>query len=231
MMYSDNFYKNFIQNSINPFILFNNSGKLVDFNKEAEFLRIDIKPKEIYELAISNAPKYYGFNHKYINLSYGKFDYYAILVGYVDDELIGIELYKSIDTKIEIAKIENVELVNIFELVEISKDTTLNTDNIEIEEIYDISIPDVKLNINNFLFTLNESFKLFKDCKKLKIHIYIKVGEYEIIKNKKYNTIAIDFSGEKSISLNKTLEDQASKSHVNIFVLDNALKLTFPMIL
>ncbi len=230
-MYDDNFYKSFINESINPFVLFDNDGKLVDFNDEAEILFNYVKPHTIFELAMANSPYNFGFNRKYINLKYGKSTFYAIVVGYIDDENIGIELYKQINIEKEVVKIHDIELVNIFSLIDISKNTTFNLDTIKIEEIYDTSIPEIKVNINDFLLTINECFSLFKNSQEFKIKVHLKVGEYELINGKKHNIIEIECSGDKDIKLNIELEKQALKSHINIYKLDGAIKMEFPMIL
>ena len=96
-MYQENFYKKFIAESINPFILFNSDAKLIDFNNEAEILFNYVKPATIFELAMSHSPHNFGFECKYINLRYSKMVFYAIVVGYIDDEYIGIKAQTKID--------------------------------------------------------------------------------------------------------------------------------------
>jgi len=230
-MYDINFYKSFINESINPFILFNNDSKLIDFNYEAEILFNYVKPSLLFELAMSHSPHNFGFERKYINLKYGKLKFYAIVVGYVDDEYIGIELYKYINIEKEVAKIHDIELVNIFSLIEISKSTNFDLVTTKVEEIYDTSIPELKVNINEFLLTLNECFLLFKESSIFKIKVNIKVGEYEIIDTKKHNIVEIECSTNTDMVLTATLEKQALKSHINIFEIDGLIKMEFPMIL
>jgi len=230
-MYDNNFYKSFINESINPFVLFNNDSKLIDFNYEAEILFNYVKPSELFELAMSNSPHNFGFERKYINLKYGKSTFYAIVVGYIDDEYIGIELYKQVNIEKEVAKIHDIELVNIFSLIEISKSTNFDLNITQIEEIYDTSIPEIKVNINDFLLTLNECFLLFKENETFKIKVNLKVGEYEIIDGKKHNIVEIECSGSQKIELSIRLEKQALKSHINIFELNDCIKMEFPMIL
>jgi len=230
-MYKENFYKKLVNESINPFVLFNNDAKLIDYNNEAEILFNYLAPSKLFELALAHSPHNFGFERKYINLKYTKLSFYAILVGYIDDEYIAIELYKQVNTEKEIAKIHNIKLVNIFSLIEISKSTNLNNKEIKIEEIYDVSIPEVKVNINNFLLTLNECFVLFQNSKTIKIKVNIKVGEYEIIDIKKHNVIEIECKSESKIELSKKLEEQALKSHINVYEIEGVLKMEFPMIL
>jgi len=230
-MYNDNFYKSFINESINPFILFDNNGKIIDCNYEAEIVLNYVKQKELFELALSNSPHNFGFKNSYIHLKYGKSSYYAILVGYVDDQYLGLELYRHINLEKEISKIEDVELVNMFSLLEISRNTTINTQITKIKEIYDTSIPELKVNINNFLITINECFKLFAKSEELTIKVSLKIGEYEIIDSKKYNIVNILYTSNTNIHVKQELEDLALKAHINLFEVKNGVSLEFPMIL
>jgi len=223
-------YKNLIENDINPFMIFDNSGRLKEFNKKAEFLFNEISPKKLYSLAIQYAPHSFGFSQKFIHLTYGKINYYAILVGYIDENQIAIKLYKESCRELELIKIKNIKLTNLFSLIEISKSTTLSR-NIKLEEVSDVSIPEIKIDINQFLLTLNNCFSLFQNAKYLKIKVSIEIGEYELIKNKKYQIISIEFIGDNMISIDNKLELQALNAHINIFLLEKGIKLKFPMIL
>ena len=230
-MADNDFYVGLLENDLNPFILFDSSGKMKDFNKEAEFLFNFVKPRELYDLAVAHASLNYGFNRKFISLKYGKIMFYAILVGYINDEEIGLRLYKEVCSEDEVAMNSNIELANLFSLIELSKTTTLLQSDIKIEETYDVSIPDMKLNINEFLLTINGCFELFKDKENLALKVFIKTGEYEIVKDVKHQIVCIEFLFEDTIEIGKSLELQSSKARVNIFKDINKLKLEFPMIL
>jgi nitrogen-specific signal transduction histidine kinase len=230
-MENNDFYIALLENDLNPFILFNNNGKMKDFNKEAEFLFNFVKPKELYELAVSNASLSFGFNKNFVSLKYGKLSFYAILVGYINDDEIGLRLYKEVCNDVEINMSNDIEPVNIFSLIEISKNTTFLQSDIIIKEEYDISIPEIKININQFLLTLNESFELFKNRDKLDIKVYIKLGEYEIIKSKKYKIISIEFISDKNVIIPEVLNKCAIKANINLFIEQQRLKLEFPVVL
>lgn len=230
-MMENNLYTQLIENDLNPFLLFNSDGKLKDFNTEAEFLLNFVKPRELYELAVYHASINFGFNHKFIYLQYEKIKYYAILVGYISDDEIGLRLYKEVCSQNKIIKIKNIELTNIFSLIELSKSTTLLQSNIKIEEIYDISIPQIKLNINQFLLILNECFSIFKELDKLSIKVYIKIGEYEIIEGERYKIMSIEFISNINIIISKSLKEKLDKTHINLFHHKDVLSLELPMIL
>jgi hypothetical protein len=230
-MNKDNFYLNMIENDLNPFILFDSNGKIKDFNKEAEFLFNFTKPKELYNLAVSHASVSFGFTNKFITLVYGKLKFYALLVGYINDNEIGLRLYKVVCTEDEINMKQDIELTNIFALIELSKNATLIQSDVTIEETYDVSMPEIKVNINAFILTLNDCFEKFKNNKTLKLKVSIKIGEYELIENNKYQVASIEFLSNNKIILDKQLKEKAYKANINIFVDENILILDFPMIM
>ena len=230
-MNKDNFYVNMIENDLNPFILFDSNGRMKDFNKEAEFVFNFVKPRELYDLAVSHASVSFGFTNKFITLVYGKLKFYALLVGYINDDEIGLRLYKAVCTEDEINMNQDIELANIFALIELSKNTTLIQSDVVIEETYDISIPEIKVNINAFILTLNECFEQFKNNKILKLKVGINIGEYEVIDNNKYQVASIEFLSNNKLILGKQLKDKAYRANINIFVDGNILKLDFPMIM
>jgi hypothetical protein len=231
-MQDTNLYEMLIENDLNPFILFDSNGKLNDFNKEAEFLFNFVNYKELFELALNNASKSYGINKQFMPLSYGKFNFYAILVGYINDDEIALRLFKEVileDTHKVIAK--DIELVNIYSLIELSKSTIFIQSDINIQEIYDVSIPEIKININNFLIALNDSFTLFKDECTLILKVYIKTGEYEVIDNIKYKILCIEFISNNAINIPKNLLKSAKNTNIEIFAKGNSLVLEFTMIM
>lgn len=232
-MTMNNFYEKLLEYDLNPYIVFNSNGRITSFNKEAEFLLNYVSVKELFQLAVDNASQDFGFSQKYIPLKFNKHSYYAILVGYVSEEEIVLRLYKVVSNQMINVNSEKLKLVNIFSLIELSKSTTLLNNPIVINEIYDISLPEMKININEFLLCLNDCFKYFEKEEKLTIEVHIKVGEYEVINNTKHKIVSLTFTAEnkKNIIFDNNLEEKASKANTNIFFSNNTLKLELPIIL
>jgi len=225
-----NFYEKLLEYDLNPYFIFNSNGRITKFNKEAEFLLNYVSVKELFQLAVDNASQDFGFSQKYIPLKYNKHSYYAILVGYMSDEEIALRLYRVVSNQANTINSGMLKLVNIFNLIELSKNTTLIKSNVKINEIYDISLPEMRLNINEFLLCLNECFKYFIDEDEITLKVRMKIGEYEIIDNSKYNIIAIEFISNHKISVINTLEEKAARANTNIFFDNNILKLELPVI-
>jgi len=224
------FYEQLLEHDLNPYLLFDSNGKVKCYNKEAEFLLNFVSTKELFNLAISNASKSYGFEQKYISLKFNKQSYYAILVGYLHEDEIALRLYKVISNQPNKINSSKLKLVNIFSLIDLSKNSTLLNSNLKITELYDVSIPQMKININDFLLCLNDCFLYFQDDKHISLNVQIKIGEYEILDEKKYKIVALEFIADRKIDIIPELEQKAAKANANIFFNQNRLKLELPMI-
>jgi len=224
----ENFYEQLIENDLNPFILFSSSGKLKSFNKEAEFLFNFVNVKELFEIAITHASKNYGFEKKFLNLQYKKQKFYAILVAYVNDDEIALRLYKEVSQIKKINIDKNYQLCNIYTLINLSKNTSLVNSNLLLDEVFDVSIPELKININKFLIILNSVFTYFTNNENLKLTVYLKTGEYEIINEKKYYIVCLEFLSNKEIILDSINLD--TNTTVNIFLKNNKLELEIPLL-
>ena len=225
------FYEQLLEYDLNPYFVFNSNGRIKSFNKEAEFLLNYVSVKELFQLAVDNASHDFGFSQKYIPLKFNKHSYYAILVGYTSDDEIALRLYKVVSNQSNQINNGKLKLVNIFSLIELSKTSTLLNNNIKIDEVYDISLPEMKININEFLLCLNDCFKYFEEDESITLKVHIKVGEYEIINNTKFKIVSLDFISNKEVTGNSHLEEKASKANANIFFSQNKLKLELPIIL
>ncbi len=227
----ENIYEQLIEYDLNPYFLFHANGKIKGYNKEAEFLLNFVGVKELFDLAVTNATQDFGFSQKYISLKYNKQSYYAIVVGYISEEEIALRLYKVVSNKTNTINSDTLKMVNIFSLIDLSKTSTLLNAELKIDELYDISIPELKININDFLLCLNDCFNLFINDKQITLQVQIKIGEYEIINNTKYKIVAIEFIANRVIEVDSSLDIKAEKANVNIFTNQNKLRLELPIIL
>ncbi|MCG3720764.1 hypothetical protein L5F50_16305, partial [Aliarcobacter butzleri] len=89
-----NFFENWVEMDLNPILSFSSNAKILYSNSEAQFLLNRIKPKEIFDLALTYAPKTFGALTSYIDLTMQNYTFYAITVMYENDEEIHVKLYK-----------------------------------------------------------------------------------------------------------------------------------------
>jgi hypothetical protein len=212
------FYNQMLEYDLSPYIIFTSDGKLYKYNKEADYLLSLASTKELFELATTNAPQDYGFENKYLSLQFGRMEYYAILVGYLDDDYIVIKFYQKVKENFELTQdCSGLQDVNIFTLLKLSTTTILGDKNIT--EYFDPSIPEIKLNVNNFLKLLNKICEVFLHCDDISIRLQIKTGEYIVIDSKRRQICHIEFYTLDTIQIdNIELKNLANNLGIDIYI-------------
>ncbi|WP_281950697.1 hypothetical protein [Nitrosophilus kaiyonis] len=226
-----NFYEKFIEYDYNPFILFNKNGKIISVNQEAQYLLGYVTSSELYQLALNYANTNYGFKTTFVDLEFERFKFFAICVGYENDEEIGLRLYRYPEIKIVNFKDNNTELVNIYALIDLC--ISANSTKLSANFIKDIdpTLPEIKTNTEKFIKLLNAIFEKFQDSKTIKLKLYMKTGEYIKIENRKFSIFAIEISGDffqkENIDKLKTL---ASSINSYIDTTSKSITINIPMI-
>ena len=194
------FFEEWVELDLNPILSFSSSSKIIYSNSEAQFLLNRIKQKELFDLALTYAPKTFGALTSYIDLTIKNYTFYAITVMYENEDEIHMKLYKSAMVKKESKlNIKNINSTNIFTLVDLAISTSKIKNNINFTKNYDPSIPEFKLDASTFIKTLNQVFEVFRDKKDVACSILLKIGEYIKIDDKKYSLISVEISSnEKS---------------------------------
>ncbi|MCK9337461.1 MAG: hypothetical protein M0P43_06495 [Arcobacteraceae bacterium] len=227
-----NWFESWIDSDLNPFISFYSSGKIKYTNNEAQFFLNRVSSKEIFDIAMQYAPATYGFSTSYINLTFQNYQFYAVTIGYEDDETIGIKLYKSNAVKKESVVKTGGEISNIFTLIELSISTNKIKSNASFIKNYDPSIPELRLAINDFLKLLNATYDIFSSSTQILTSVRLKVGEFLKINNEKYSLIAVEIKGDK-LEQNgfDIVENFALKYGFAHSFTDNSVEFNLPLIL
>lgn len=225
-------FKFFIENDTNPFILFSNTGKIEYLNNTAEILMGSCKPKEIFDLALANAPQTFGFKKSLLNLSFSSFQFYAINVLYENEAYIGIQLYKK-----TVEKIDKEMILDGFSTTDINMLLQANIELFnmsykgKLSLITDYHIPEFQLHQNNFSLLLRHLFTQFQESQYLEISIKIKIGEQVIIKENKYPIILLTMKSEtRDESTDKELRQLTEKSCINLQIKESLIALEIPAI-
>ena len=193
---SKDFLEEWIENDINPFIVFDREGKVVHLNKEAQYLLADVSSKEIFSICQTYANYTYGFKTTDLELKYGHMKFYAVTIGYLDDELIGIKLYNTPTKKINILN-EKAETANIYLLLDLCINASLTNSKAKIVNEWDPTFPELKLCINDFTTVLNSIYKLYFKSSKILTRLSLQTGEYIKYQNKKFPIFVIEIQGDK----------------------------------
>lgn len=224
-------YQNWIELDLDPFITFSSNGRIMYTNNEAQFFLNQAVPKKVFELALSYAPKTYGIATNFLDLSFGNYRFYAISVGYEDDEFISIKLFKSIGAKKENLFKSKGEITNIFTLIDIIISTNSTKTKTKFIKNYDPSIPEFRISAKDFLKLINAIIASFADSEKIEVVVRLKVGEYVKISDKKHQLIGVDFISTKDANLSDSNLETLSNNCGSIIELnDKSIKLSLPLI-
>ena len=187
------FFEEWVELDLNPILSFSSSSKIIYSNSEAQFLLNRIKQKELFDLALTYAPKTFGALTSYIDLTIKNYTFYAITISYENEDEIHMKLYKSAMVKKESKlNIKNINTTNIFTLVDLAISTSKIKNDINFTKNYDPSIPEFKLDASSFIKTLNSVFEVFKNKNNVACSILLKIGEYIKIDNIKYSLISVE---------------------------------------
>ena len=224
------FFEEWVELDLNPVLSFSSNSKIIYSNSEAQFLLNRIKQKELFDLALTYAPKTFGALTSYIDLNIKNYTFYAITVMYENEDEIHMKLYKSAMVKKENnLNIKNINVTNIFTLVDLAISTSKIKTNINFIKNYDPSIPEFKLDASTFIKTLNQIFEAFKDKKNVTCSILLKIGEYIKIDGKKYSLISVEISSNEK---NDFPSINIKENSFFILTLDeNKITIDLPLIL
>ncbi len=223
--------ESFSEYDLNPFMIFSSEGKLLHYNQEGEYLFSFVSPKELYELAINYAPKSFGMRSSHINIRYDRYTFCALLVGYEDDERIALRLYKEMTNITHSFGKENLTLTNIFSLLELSKNSVLANKSVLISELYDPTIPQMKLHVEKFLKLLNKIFVEYTDAREIEIRVSLKIGKNILIEGKSYPVCNISISDRESKLKNSDIfHTLAREANVLVIVKKGKIIVEFPII-
>ena len=223
------FEQQWIEYDYNPFVLFESSGKIISVNSEAQFLLGAITPSELFKLATTYANVTFGFKTTFIKLEFGRYNFFALTVGYENDDEIGIKLYQAPSFKLNNPK-PTGELTNIYTLVDLCISTNSINSNIIFKKEFDPTIPEIMIDASSFIKIFNKIYACFIKNKTITTRIYYRIGEHIKFEDKKYSIFSIEISAN-DIEIEKANELEILAANTS-FYLDVQKKVTIniPMI-
>ncbi|MCV6608808.1 MAG: hypothetical protein OIF32_11380 [Campylobacterales bacterium] len=226
-------FSGWIENDYNPFIIFSSDGYIEYINKTAEMMMGYIDKKEFFDLAMAYAPTSFGYKTSFLNLSFGKSNFFSITVGYEDEDSIGIKLYQNPGEKSNRkSNILNYEMTNIYLLLELNMTIAKTQSEAEYKQEFDPSFPEFKISQNKFSTVLRKVYENFYNSKKVVTTLSLKTGEYIKIDEKKYQIIQLTVVGDSFEKVNlKIIEEIALEININInSVEEKKIVIDIPMI-
>ena len=205
-----------IEHDYNPFIEFDNTGKILSLNQEAQYLLGEVAHKKIFDIAQAYASMTYGFKTTIIDIAFGSYKFYAITVGYDDESSIGIKLYKSATKKF--ANVEEYgESANIYALLDLCISASSTNSTIKFRKEFDPTFPDVRLKIEPFMKLLTKTYQSHLNSPTITTRLALITGEYIRFNTKKYPIFSISIKGEtRDTTYEKSIEEIAAKSNCTV---------------
>jgi hypothetical protein len=237
------FEQQWLEYDYNPFILFSSSGKILSLNSEAQFLLGSTSKNEIFELATAYANITFGFKTTFAEMSFGRYKFFGLTVGYENEEEIGIKLYQSPSFRLNKPKPIG-ELTNIFTLIDLCISTNSINSDIHYTKEFDPTIPDIIINVNNIIKILNKTYSCFNDNQTINTKVYFRIGEHINFENKidgeagkitngykKYSIFSIEISA-KNLNKKEATELKALVESSDFYIdIRNTITINIPMIL
>lgn len=225
-------FEPFVEWDNSPFILFNNLGKIIYLNNAAEILFGYVSKKELYDIAISYAPQSFGYKTTSLTLSYDSFMFYALTVGYENEEQLSIRLYNTPRIK-PMHKIETDKLIttdiNILLEANIALFKTKNTNKLQL--LVDQDLPPFKIDQNNFSKLLRKTLDAFRASDSIDITLKLLIGQHVIINNKKESIVELSIEANgRYADADEEISLLASQSQIKCMTKEYSIKLEIPLI-
>jgi hypothetical protein len=225
------FEQQWIEYDLNPFILFNSSGKVLSLNSEAQFLLGNTDTVTIFNIATTYASQNFGFKTTFVDLEFGRYKFFGLTVGYENEDEIAIRLYQMPSFKFSKPSTENSELINIYTLIDLCISTNSINNNIKFIKDLDPSIPNVRLNTNMFIKLLNAIYTSFLGGSQITTKLFFRVGEHIKFERVKYSLFSISISSDaKDVIKSNAITFLADEARLYTDIKDNEVIVNIPLI-
>jgi hypothetical protein len=223
------FEQQWLEYDYNPFILFSSNGKVLSLNSEAQFLLGSASTSELFELATAYASVSFGFKTTFLELEFSRYKFFALTVGYENEQEIGIKLYQTPSFKLNKPKPIG-ELTNIYTLVDLCIASNSINSKVTYLKEFDPTIPEIIIDTNNFIKVLNKIYLCFNDNEKIYTKIFYRIGEHIKFDDKKYSIFSVEVRAD-ILNQQKANELEVIASNSNFFIdIKNKITLNIPMI-
>jgi len=225
-------FESFVEWDNSPFILFNNSGKILYLNNAAEILFGYVSKTELYNIALSYAPQDFGYKTTSLTLTYDSFIFYAITIGYENEKEISIRLYNTPRItprkKLETDKFITTD-INILLEANIALFKTKNTNPLKL--LTDQDLPPFKIDQNNFSKLLRKTLNAFRASDSIDIALKLLIGQHVIIEGEKEQIIQLSITANGRYSdTDEEIQQLAVESQIKVLLKEQSIKLEIPLI-
>ena len=188
--------------------------------------------KELYDIALSYAPQSFGYKTTTLSLSYDSFMFYAITVGYENEDQLSLRLYNTPRLK-PARKLETDKLIvtdiNILLEANIALFKTKNTNKLRL--LADQDLPPFKIDQNNFSKLLRKTLDAFRSSDSIDISLKLLIGQHVIIENQKEAIVQLSIEANgRYADADEEVRTLASQSQIKCITKEHSIKLEIPLI-
>lgn len=225
--------KGWLEYDYNPFIMFTREGDLAFVNQSAELLLSYEPAKTFHDLALTYAPIDFGYKTTFLPLEYEKFHFYALTVGYEDEEHIGVKLYqnpRTVDGKMD--AIKEYEYSNIYVLIDINITLASGRSKAVFKKEMDPTLPEFKLSQNEFSKALRKVYEDFEESKKITTVLKLTPGEFLFVGGKKHQILELIVKGDlRSGKNDRSVREICDGININVHFAESQMGMKIPMVL
>lgn len=224
------FEQQWIEYDFNPYVLFNASGKVLSVNAEGQYLLGAVERHILFELATTYASPSFGFKTTFMELEYGRFKIFGIMVGYMTEDEIGIRLFQTPSFQFTKPEIEG-DMVNIYSLIDLCIATNSIDSKMKFIKDLDPTMPETRLNTDQFIRLLNKIYESMAASETITTKLAFRIGEYILYEEKKFTFFSLKISGTEFDEVQKSIiEQQCKKNHLFCEVGKKTVTVNIPII-
>ncbi len=225
-------FKFFIDNDLNPFVLFSNTGNILYLNKSAELIMGIDTQKKLFDLAITHAPQSFGHRVTLQEILLSPHEFYGMNVLYTNDDEIAIQLYTRPRPKTEYnTDFEGYVSTDINLLLQANIELFKTDFKGDISLMTDYTMPKVQLHQNSFSILLREVLLQFSKSSNINITLTIKIGSKVIINECSYTIYTLKLIADKRVrGSDEDIEKMALSNYIDAHFDDKSIILEIPAI-
>lgn len=225
-------FRFFIECDNSPFILFSSAGKILYLNNSAEILLGYVSRQELYDITVSYAPRDFGSKTTRLELQYEAFSFYALTVGYENEDEICLRLYHKprIDIGRDLA-VDKYPATDINTLLEANISLFRLQNNNALSLLVDQDLPPFKVDQNQFSKLLRKILDAFRASDSIAITLKLLVGEHIIIREKREPLVQLQVKANgRYTDGDEEIQTIARRCHIACTLKEHSIHIQIPFI-
>ncbi len=224
------FFEEWAEYDYNPFVVFDKDGKVTFVNQEGQFLLGFVSAKKIFTLASSYASIKYGYKTTIIDIDFDKYSFFALTVGYKDDEQLGIKLYKKPTKSFDLSEEDNTK-VNIYSIIDLAISSFSTQSRKTHKKLLDPTFPELYLKVDDFLKLLSKIYRAYEKSNSITTKLSLITGECVIYKKKKYSIFSLEIRGElREEGDDFLIKEVALSANASLNIKKSVVRIELPLI-